>query len=151
MAESQMTFKIHRLTPTAKLPVRADEGSVGYDVFADIPAAVTIMPAKRAIVPLGIAMAVPAGHYCRVAPRSGLAAEYGVQVLAGVVDPSYRGEVKAILLNAGDVGMTIQPGQKIAQLILEQVSTPAITEVETAEDLGDTSRGAGGFGSTGNS
>ena len=141
---------VKRLTPGAKLPVRADEGAVGYDLHADLSAMkdgrIIIQPCLRGVVPTGLAVAVPPGTYGRIAPRSGLAANRGIDVLAGVVDRSYRGQVKVVLQNHDTFPFTIEHGDRIAQLVLEKCETPDVREVEA---LDDTARGGNGFGSSG--
>jgi len=94
----------------------------------------------------GLAVAIPAGFYGRVAPRSGLAAKNGLDVLAGVIDSDYRGEIVCVLYNTSDETIKLASGSKICQLIIEQIITP---EPTWATDLDETARGAGGFGSTG--
>jgi dUTP pyrophosphatase len=142
-----MQLSVFRLTETARLPVRGSPRAVGYDLFADKP--VVIPPSHRALVHTGIAMAIPDGFYGRIAPRSGLAFKNGIIVLAGVIDPDYRGEVMALLLNAGEQPLDVTMGARIAQLVIEQVATPEFVEVDRIEDLSMTARGEGGFGSTG--
>jgi dUTP pyrophosphatase len=143
-----MTLRVKLLTATAKPPVRADAGAAGYDLHADFaaPTRATIYCRGRMRIPTGIAVAIPEGCYGRIAPRSGLAAKYGIDVLAGVVDQSYRGELQIILLNTGEQPFTIEHGDRVAQLIIERCETPA---VELVDDLDATERGTGGFGSTG--
>lgn len=133
---------VQRLTRDAELPARQTSGAAGYDLYAS--ASVSILPGKRALVPTGIAIALPEGHYGRVAPRSSLAVK-GIDVSAGVIDADYRGEVKVLLLNAGFEMFTAHKGTRIAQLIVERVFTGPVVE----SDLDRTSRGSGGFGSTG--
>lgn len=141
-------LRVLRFSRTATVPVRAEAGSVGYDLCFNLPAmeSITLLPGKRLLAPTGIAVAIPAGCYGRVAPRSGLAAKHGIDVLAGVIDPSYRGEIRVCLLNAGDSPVSLKHGDRIAQLIIERCETP---EVEEVDSLDETERGAGGFGSTG--
>ena len=98
------------------------------------------------MAPTGLAVAIPAGFYGRVAPRSGLAVKKGLDVLAGVIDSDYRGEICVVLYNTGDETIHLPAGSKICQLIIEQIITP---EGAWAMDLDETVRGAGGFGSTG--
>jgi dUTP pyrophosphatase len=98
------------------------------------------------VISTGIAVAVPEGCYGRIAPRSGLAAKHGIDVLAGVVDRSYRGALLVVLLNTGSDAVRLDHGERIAQLIIERCETPA---VELVEDLDATERGANGFGSSG--
>lgn len=144
-----MKLLIKKLDANAKLPVYGSEHAAGFDIHANLGwnGAKTLYPRKRMMVPTGLAFAVPAGFYLRIAPRSGLAAKYGIDVFAGVIDSDYRGEVGVILYNAGDEEFTIRHGDRICQGILEQIAT-GVT-IEEADDLTDTERGAGGFGSTG--
>lgn len=128
------------------LPVYETRGSAGFDLKAAQD--VTIEPGGRALVATGLAMALPAGHEGQVRPRSGLAVKHGVTVLnsPGTVDEDYRGEVKVPLVNHGDEPFAITRGMRIAQMIVAPVLQVEIAEVD---DLDDTKRGSGGFGSTG--
>ena len=137
-------LRFKQLDPRAVLPRRGSALAAGLDVCSieDLK----IEPKQRAIVRTGLAVAIPPGFYGRVAPRSGLAAKNGLDVLAGVIDSDYRGEVCCLLYNTGDEPINLPAGSKICQLIVEQIITP---EVEWATDLDETARGAGGFGSTG--
>eukprot|EP00951_Prasinocladus_malaysianus_P024173 scaffold207938_cov39-Prasinocladus_malaysianus.AAC.1 len=106
-----------------------------------------MVPARgKAMIKTGISIAIPPGTYARVAPRSGLAWKHSIDTGAGVVDEDYRGEVNVILFNFSDNDFPVKQGDRIAQLILERICTP---EVEEVQDLDNTSRGGGGFGSTG--
>jgi dUTP pyrophosphatase len=138
----RLMFK--RLHPDARLPSRGSERAAGLDLCA--VERLTLAPGGRAAVRTGLAVAIPAGFYGRVAPRSGLAVRHGIDVLAGVVDADYRGEILCALVNHGAEPFEVEPGARIAQLIVEAIATP---EPEWAEDLEETGRGAGGFGSTG--
>jgi len=141
-----MYLQVQKLNPDAILPVRANSGSAGYDLVAYTET--VVYPGNRTVVPLGIALKLPEGTYGRIAPRSGLAVKHGLDVLAGVVDPDYTGEVKVVLFNTDfHTPFVIHPGYKIAQLILEKCVTPEIHEIETIDLV--TERGEGGFGSTG--
>jgi dUTP pyrophosphatase len=133
-----------RLHPEARLPSRGSAGAAGLDLYAI--ERVTIAPGGRAAVRTGLAVAVPAGFYGRVAPRSGLAVRHGVDVLAGVIDSDYRGEILCALVNHGREPFEVEPGARVAQFVVEAIATP---EPAWAEDLEETERGAGGFGSTG--
>jgi dUTP pyrophosphatase len=133
-----------RLHPEAKLPTRGSAGAAGLDLYA--VERVTLEPGGRTAVRTGLAVAVPAGFYGRVAPRSGLAVRQGIDVLAGVIDSDYRGEILCALVNHGREPFEIEPGARVAQLVVEAIATP---EPVWAEDLEETERGAGGFGSTG--
>lgn len=137
-------LKFKQLDTRATLPTRGSSTSAGLDLYSieDI----TIQPHQRVLARTGLAVAVPVGFYGRVAPRSGLAVKHGLDVLAGVIDSDYRGEVCCALLNTGDDALTLEQGSRLCQLIIEQIITPAPT---WAEELDETARGAGGFGSTG--
>ncbi|TGZ82963.1 deoxyuridine 5'-triphosphate nucleotidohydrolase [Ascodesmis nigricans] len=139
------SLQIKKLTPNARLPTRGSAFAAGYDVYA---ARETTIPARgKALVDTGIAMAVPAGTYGRIAPRSGLASKNFIDTGAGVIDADYRGEVKVLLFNHADTDFAVKEGDRVAQLILERIYTPDVVEVE---ELEESVRGAGGFGSTGN-
>lgn len=122
--------------------------SAGMDVRADLTEAVTLAPLGRALIPTGLYVELPAGYEMQVRPRSGLAAKHGLTVLnsPGTIDADYRGEVKVILANLSDTPFTIEPGERIAQLV---VARHERVEWVESEALSDTERGAGGFGSTG--
>ncbi|MCF3934292.1 dUTP diphosphatase [Acuticoccus sp. M5D2P5] len=131
-------------------PHYASEGAAGLDLAAALPAdaPMTLAPWQRAMVPTGIAIALPAGYEAQVRPRSGLAARHGVTVLnsPGTVDADYRGEVKVILVNLSDEPFLIERGVRIAQMVIAPVTQANLVPVDT---LDETARGAGGFGSTG--
>ena len=135
---------VKKMRNTAAIPKRGTAGAAGYDLSA---AEETVVPAKgKSVVKTGISIAVPDGCYGRIAPRSGLAVKKFIDVGAGVVDADYRGEVGVVLFNHSDEDFKIRQGDRIAQLILEKIATPQITETA---DLPSTVRGSGGFGSTG--
>jgi dUTP pyrophosphatase len=138
---------IRRLDPGLPLPSRAHPGDAGTDLFA--AADVELAPGQRAVVPTGIAIALPDGYAAFVHPRSGLAAKHGVTLVnaPGTVDAGYRGEIRVTLLNT-DPGQPVsfRRGDRIAQLVIQRVAVPVFCEVET---LPGSARGAGGFGSTG--
>lgn len=129
----------------SKIPCRADKGSVGYDLYSY--ESVILPSGKRIIIDTGISFTVPEGTYGRIAPRSGLALKNGIDVMAGVIDRSYTGPLKVILFNTDSNDFKIEKGDKIAQLILEKAHT---TDVKIVDQLQKTTRGIGGFGSTGN-
>ena len=133
-----------RLHPEARLPTRGSAGAAGLDLYA--VERVTIEPGGRAAVRTGLAVAIPRGFYGRVAPRSGLAVRHGLDVLAGVIDSDYRGEIRCALVNLGREPFEVEPGARVAQLVVEAVASP---EPAWAEELEETARGAAGFGSTG--
>jgi dUTP pyrophosphatase len=141
-------LRVQRLRSSATLPVRATGGAAGLDLCACLDQELVLIPGARALVPTGIAIALPAGHEGQVRPRSGLAAKHGVTVLnaPGTIDEDYRGEVKVILVNLGEGPLTIHHGDRIAQLIVAPVARLAVEEVGSLDATG---RGDGGFGSTG--
>jgi dUTP pyrophosphatase len=139
-----MALLIKKLVAHAVAPMRATEGSAGYDLSSAVDA--VIPPNGRLAVSTGIAIGLPEGTYGRIGARSGLAFKYGIDVFAGIVDRDYRGEVKCILYNSGDQHFFIKRGDRIAQLILEVIKTP---DVAIVLEIDDTVRGTGGFGSTG--
>ena len=142
-----MTLRFRRLSAAARPPAQAHEGDAGYDLHA--AEAVTIGPGERASVATGIAVAIPAGQAGLVVPRSGLAARHGISVVnaPGLIDSGYRGELRVLLLNTDrSEPFSVEPGDRIAQLVLVDVGTP---ELEEVAELDETARGAGGFGSTG--
>lgn len=143
-------LELNRLPHAADLalPAYQSEQAAGLDLLAAVDEAIRLDPGQRILVPTGLAMALPAGFEGQVRPRSGLAAKNGVTVLntPGTIDADYRGEVKVILINLGDVPFTIERGSRIAQLVIAPVLQANIVEVKV---LSETTRGAGGFGSTG--
>ncbi|WP_417692367.1 dUTP diphosphatase [Roseibium sp.] len=130
------------------LPAYQSDQAAGLDLLAAVEAAIILQPGKRTIVPTGLAMSLPAGFEGQVRPRSGLAAKNGVTVLntPGTIDADYRGEVKVILINLGDEAFVIERGSRIAQMIIAPVLQ---AKIELVEELSETRRGEGGFGSTG--
>lgn len=140
-------MKIKLLNKMAKVPYRAHPNDAGADLFS-IEHCV-ISPGERRPISTGISLEIPEGYYGRIAPRSGLAAKNGIDVLAGVVDSGYRGDIKVVLLNTDQSGLgdfEIKIGDKIAQLIIEKHYN---FEFEVVDSLEETIRGSGGFGSTG--
>lgn len=137
-------LRFKQLHPRAVLPRRGSALAAGLDVCSI--ETVELQPKQRATVRTGLAVAIPPGFYGRVAPRSGLAAKNGLDVLAGVIDSDYRGEICCVLYNTGDEVISLPAGSKICQLVVEQIITP---EAAWVIDLDETARGAGGFGSTG--
>lgn len=129
-------------------PAYATELSAGMDVRANIAEPIVLKPLERVLVPTGLYVALPAGYECQVRPRSGLAVKHGITVLntPGTVDADYRGELKTLMVNLSSGPFTIEPGERIAQMI---VSKHEKVEWEEVEELDSTGRGEGGFGSTG--
>ncbi len=142
------TIRVKKLHPAAKLPTYGSLEAAGADLYACLEETVTIAPGETCFVPTGIALEVPKGCAGLVYARSGLACKRGLAPAnkVGVVDSDYRGEVKVALHNHGILPQTVEPGERVAQFIITPVLTPAYEE---AEDLSDTGRGDGGFGSTG--
>ena len=128
------------------LPTYETDGAAGMDVVS--AETVTIAPGSRHAVATGFAMAIPAGYEIQVRPRSGLALKHGISVpnTPGTIDSDYRGEVKVLLINHGDAPFAIERGDRVAQLVIAPVTRASFAEVE---ELDDTARGTGGFGSTG--
>lgn len=152
MTESTIALhvKFLRESSRSQTPAQATAGSAGLDLRADLDTpSLTIAPGRRAAVPTGIAIEIgEPGVAGFVFSRSGLGAKHGLTVAqgVGVIDPDYRGEIIVWLLNTADRPVTIEAGERIAQLVLMPVRTPVVRVVE---ELGDTTRGAGGFGHTG--
>lgn len=144
MHVKRQMFRVQRLTQDARLPTRATPGSAGYDVYS--VSTCSIPPGGKKLVPTGIAISCPPGTYARIAPRSGLASRSFVGIGAGVIDADFTGEVHVLMFNHGASPLSISRGDRIAQIVLERIATPAVTEVTS---LDDTTRGAAGFGSTG--
>jgi len=130
------------------LPAYATAGAAGMDLLAAVEAPVTIEPGRRALIPTGIAIALPPGYELQIRPRSGLVLHHGVTVLnsPGTIDPNYRGEVHVILVNLGKESFEVKRGASIAQLVFAPMVQVSIHEVV---GLDDTTRGIRGFGSTG--
>jgi dUTP pyrophosphatase len=149
---SELTVGIMRLPQGADLPLPSyhSAAAAGMDLLAAVPAdtPLTIAPGRHAAVPTGIAIALPTGTEAQVRPRSGLARTHGVTVLnaPGTIDADYRGEIQVLLINHGAEPFTITRGMRVAQLVIARSFRVQLREVA---ELGDTDRGAGGFGSTG--
>jgi dUTP pyrophosphatase len=142
-----VSLRFRRLVPAATPPSRAHEGDAGYDLHAAEP--VTLGPGERAVVGTGIALAIPDGHAGLVLPRSGLAFKHGIALVnaPGLIDSGYRGELRVLLLNTDrESPFDVEPGDRIAQLVVVRVEALELEELEVLEE---TARGAGGFGSTG--
>ena len=150
--EAELKLHVMRLPHGADLPLPAyqSEGAAGLDLVAAVAAdaPVIIGPGRRALIPTGLAIALPAGTEGQVRPRSGLAARHGVTVLnsPGTIDADYRGEIQVILVNLGQDSFTVARGMRIAQLIIAPVMQVTIRETG---NLNETTRGVEGFGSTG--
>jgi len=145
-------LQVHLLDAALARPPRYEsDGAAGLDLSAALKAPLTLEPGQHASVPTGLAIALPPGHEGQVRPRSGLAARHGVTVLnaPGTIDEDYRGELRVLLVNLGTTPHVIEPGARIAQLVVAPVTRVEVEMVTSAEALGKTTRGSGGFGSTG--
>jgi dUTP pyrophosphatase len=143
-AKDAATLSFKKLDERAVLPSRGSLYSAGLDLYSieDL----SIQPKQRVLARTGLAVAIPEGHYGRIAPRSGLALRTGLDVLSGVIDADYRGEIGCLLYNTGDETIELPAQSKICQLIIEKIITP---EAAWADEIDETDRGSGGFGSTG--
>ncbi len=141
-----MKIPFLRLDPELSVPQRAHHADAGIDLYA--AAGAVLAPGEWAMIATGIAVAIPEGHAGLVAPRSGLAARHGVSVVngPGVIDAGYRGEIRVILINHGSQPLELERGDRVAQLLVVPVALPELVEVD---ELPDSARGAGGFGSSG--
>ena len=140
-----MNIEIKKLHDDAYLPSRNSSGAAGYDLYAighDV-----VRAGERKLVNTGVSIAIPHGYYGRIAPRSRLALNHGIDILAGVVDSGYRGEICALLVNLGDKNFAYRKGDRIAQIIIEKCHD---VEWQEVKELNGTHRGDGGFGSSGN-
>lgn len=141
--ELTMELRVKRIHPEAKLPVYGHPGDAGLDLFSVVDR--ELRPGEVFAVPTGIQVAVPAGHVGLVWDKSGISLQ-GVHRLAGVVDSGYRGEVQVVMINLGAAPFAVKKGMKIAQMLVQPVAAVSVIECEA---LDGTSRGEGGFGSTG--
>jgi dUTP diphosphatase len=152
VSDESIQIRVQRLPHAAGLPLPAYQSALaaGLDLVAAVPAQapVAIAPGGRAMIPTGIALALPRGHEGQIRPRSGLAARHGVTVLntPGTIDADYRGEVQVILINHGTAPFMVERGMRIAQLVIARVERAVLIEVDS---LDATERAAGGIGSTG--
>lgn len=144
-----MNIKVKKLRENARLPFRATCASAGADLFACIDEKIVLKAGERTLVPTGIAIEIPSGNYGGfVFPRSSVASKFGVSLsnCVGVIDSDYRGEVKIAVINHGNESFVIENGDRIAQLVIMPVENAFFSE---ADELSETKRGEGGFGSTG--
>ena len=141
-------IRVKRIKDDAIMPTYGSAEAVGADLYACLSAPVTIQPGESVFIPTGLAMELPRGYAGLIYARSGLACKRGLAPAnkVGVVDSDYRGEFMIVLHNHGDAAQTIEHGERIAQLVITPVFTPGFTEVD---ELSDTERSGGGFGSTG--
>lgn len=145
---NDIKVRIKRLRPEAILPRRMSEHAAGWDLSAALEAPIEIPPGQVKLVPSGVAISLPVGYEAQVRPRSGLALKHSIGVLnsPGTIDADYRGEIGVILYNFGDAPFAIEPGMRIAQMIIARHESVEFREVD---ELDDTDRGDGGFGSSG--
>lgn len=146
---STVRLAVKKLHEAATLPGYQTAGAAGMDIHACLPEApVTLQPGAIAVIPTGLALAIPAGFEGQVRPRSGLSTKHGLSVpnAPGTIDSDYRGEVKVPLINHGAAPFVVEPGMRIAQMVIAPVARAMVREVHS---LDETARGAGGFGSTG--
>jgi dUTP pyrophosphatase len=140
--------QVKKINQSAEIPKYMTTGSAGCDVKACLPQPLEILPGKRAAVPTGLAFGIPEGYEVQVRPRSGLSIKQGLTVVnsPGTIDSDYRGEVMVLMINLGAEPVRLQHGDRIAQLVIKKVEQ---IQWESVDDLSQTDRGAGGFGSTG--
>ena len=144
-----MELKVQRLHPDAVIPQRATDGSAGMDLYAVLKEPLTVAAGERVRIPTGIAIGLPSPEtVALVFARSGLAVKHGLTLsnCVGVIDSDYTGEIQVGIINQSDTAYTVQPGERIAQLVIMPVLQPTVVETDTLEK---TARGDGGFGSTG--
>ena len=141
-------IRVKKLSPQAILPTYGSAGAAAADLYACLETPVTIQPGQTVFIPTGISVEIPAGCAGLIYARSSMGAKRGLAPAnkVGVIDSDYRGQIQVVLLNHSQTVQTVSPGERIAQMIITPVLTPAYEE---AEELSDTDRGAGGFGSTG--
>lgn len=142
------TVRVKKMSPGAMLPTYGSADAAGADLYACLEQPITILPGETAWIPTGIALEVPEGCAGLVIARSSLGAKRGLAPAnkVGVIDSDYRGEIRVVLLNHGKQAQTVENGERVAQFLITPVVTPAYVE---ADELSDTERGVGGFGSTG--
>ncbi|WP_207433937.1 dUTP diphosphatase [Sabulibacter ruber] len=130
------------------LPAYATEHSAGLDLRANLEAPVTLKPLQRTLIPTGLSIELPEGHEAQIRPRSGLAFKHGISIVnsPGTIDADYRGEIKVLLVNLSDTDFVVEDGERIAQMVVARYERVAW---EAVEELSETHRGAGGYGSTG--
>jgi dUTP pyrophosphatase len=147
-AGAPVAVRIRRLHPGAMLPQRQSEHAAGMDLHARLDAPVVLAPGDIRMISCGFAMAIPPGWEAQVRPRSGLATKFGISMpnTPGTIDADYRGEVSVPLINHGSAPFTVEPGMRIAQMVIAPVALATVVEVD---ELDETTRGDGGFGSTG--
>lgn len=141
-------MKIKITSISGRLPSYETSGAAGMDIRAFLKEPVTLMPGKRALIPTGLFMEIPAGYEAQIRARSGLAIKNGIGLVNGIgtIDSDYRGEIKIPLINWGEDSFTVNDGDRVAQMVIAAYET---AQWELSEELSDTDRGSGGFGHTG--
>ena len=142
-----MNVEIKKLKPNAILPQYQTAQAAGMDVHACLDESVTLQPMERRMIPTGLAIALPIGYEAQLRARSGMSIKYGITMVNGVgtIDADYRGEIGVLVINLGTENFTIEPDMRIAQIVIARYETAAWQQVD---ELDDTARGTGGFGST---
>lgn len=151
LTDKKLNVQFVKVHPNAKLPIYASEEAAGMDLFNTLSEPIILKPLERAKVPTGLIMVLEKGYEGQVRPRSGLAAKHGITLTncVGTVDSDYRGEICCLIINLSNESYTIQPGDRIAQLIIAPVIQANISFIDKIPE--ETKRGSGGFGSTGKS
>jgi len=146
--ENTIKLKVRRLEHNKSLPAYATKGAAGMDLTAAISEPVVLQPLERKLIPTGLIIELPQGYEAQIRPRSGLSIKHGITLIncVGTIDEDYRGEVCVPVVNISNEAYQINPGDRIAQMVVSPVKKVEIVEVE---DVTETSRAAGGFGSTG--
>ena len=144
--DARFIVKIKKLSPNAIIPTKADCGAAGFDLYATQDYAFPLLPGERRMFPTDIAIEIPPGYYGQIAPRSGIALKSGIMTMAGILDETFRGNINVILYNSSNEPFEVKKGQRIAQLIFHKYENAVFREVE---QLSDSSRNTGGFGSSG--
>ncbi len=142
-----MKIKVRKITERAIIPRYAHPGDAGMDLFSC--ESISLLPGERKLIATGIAMCIPEGYVGLVWDKSGLAANHGLKTMAGVIDAGYRGEIKVLVHNLSGGAYAVEAGSKIAQLLIQPVERGEIAEISGVQELGETSRGDQGFGSSG--
>jgi len=143
-----MKIDIVKLRPTAVLPEYQTAGAAGADIHACIDEPITLQPLERRMIPTGLSMAIPVGYEVQIRARSGMSIKHGITMVNGIgtVDADYRGELGVLVINLGQEAFTVEPGMRIAQMVVAKYEVAAWNEVEI---LDETERGVGGYGSSG--
>lgn len=143
-----MDISIVKLRPDAVLPEYQTKGAAGADLHACIDKPITLQPLERAAIPTGLAVAIPEGYEMQIRARSGMSIKHGITMVNGIgtIDADYRGEVAALVINLGQEPFTIEPGMRIAQMVIARYD---VARWNVVAELDETTRGSGGFGSSG--